>query len=103
VVELLADLHWAKLRSAGRALACGPSLVCRRARDPPHVLNDAGEAFASRPRYGLEPDHIVILQDELTCRATLKLKDGGGLAGNHGLRCIKAHLHSDPFRRVRIG
>jgi PTH1 family peptidyl-tRNA hydrolase len=28
---------------------------------------------------------------------------GGGLAGNNGLRSIKAHLHTDAFCRVRIG
>jgi PTH1 family peptidyl-tRNA hydrolase len=33
----------------------------------------------------------------------LKVKVGGGLAGNNGLRSIKAHLHDDGFVRVRIG
>ena len=28
---------------------------------------------------------------------------GGGLAGNNGLKSIKAHLHTDDFVRVRIG
>ena len=28
---------------------------------------------------------------------------GGGLAGNNGLRSIKAHLKTDEFVRVRIG
>jgi PTH1 family peptidyl-tRNA hydrolase len=31
------------------------------------------------------------------------VKDGGGLAGHHGLRSIQDHLHSDAFTRVRIG
>jgi PTH1 family peptidyl-tRNA hydrolase len=31
------------------------------------------------------------------------VKVGGGLAGNNGLRSIKAHLHTDDFVRVRIG
>ena len=33
----------------------------------------------------------------------LKVKVGGGLAGNNGLKSIKAHLHTDDFVRVRIG
>ena len=33
----------------------------------------------------------------------LKVKVGGGLAGNNGLKSIKAHLHSDDFVRVRLG
>jgi PTH1 family peptidyl-tRNA hydrolase len=35
--------------------------------------------------------------------ATLRVKEGGGLAGHNGLRSIKSHLHSDAFQRVRIG
>jgi PTH1 family peptidyl-tRNA hydrolase len=33
----------------------------------------------------------------------IKVKVGGGLAGNNGLRSLKSHLHSDDFVRVRIG
>ena len=33
----------------------------------------------------------------------LKVKLGGGLAGNNGLKSVKAHLHTDDFARVRIG
>ena len=55
-------------------------------------------------RYGVEPDQIVIVHDELDLPvAALKVKAGGGLAGHNGLRSIKSHLHSDEFLRVRIG
>src|SRR3546814_10937499 len=33
----------------------------------------------------------------------MKLKLGGGRAGNNGLKSIKAHLHTDDVARVRIG
>ena len=33
----------------------------------------------------------------------LKIKDGGGLAGNNGLRSIRDHLHTTDFIRIRIG
>jgi PTH1 family peptidyl-tRNA hydrolase len=49
-------------------------------------------------------EHITIVHDELDLEpGRLKVKVGGGLAGNNGLRSIKAHLHSDGFVRVRIG
>ena len=55
-------------------------------------------------RYGVDPDQLVVVQDELDLPVgVLKVKDGGGLAGHNGLRSIKAHLHSDAFLRVRIG
>lgn len=49
-------------------------------------------------------DRIVVVHDELDLPpGRLKVKIGGGLAGNNGLRSIKAHLHDDGFIRVRIG
>jgi PTH1 family peptidyl-tRNA hydrolase len=56
-------------------------------------------------RYGIDdPQRLVIVHDELDLPVgRLKVKIGGGLAGNNGLRSIKAHLHTDEFLRVRIG
>ena len=49
-------------------------------------------------------DRIIVVHDELDLPpGRLKVKVGGGLAGNNGLRSIKAHLHTDGFVRVRIG
>ena len=46
----------------------------------------------------------MIVHDELDLPVgKLKVKLGGGLAGNNGLRSVKAHLHGDGFARVRIG
>ena len=50
------------------------------------------------------PERIVVVHDELDLPVgRLKVKVGGGLAGNKGLQSIKAHLHTDGFVRVRIG
>ena len=72
---------------------------------PLTFMNDSGEAVRLLARrYGVEPEQIVIVQDELDLPvAALKLKSGGGLAGHNGLRSIKSHLHWDAFLRVRIG
>jgi PTH1 family peptidyl-tRNA hydrolase len=68
-------------------------------------MNDSGAAVAPLVRrYGVPPEQLVIVQDELDLPpAVLKLKAGGGLAGHNGLRSIKDHLHTDGFLRVRIG
>ena len=48
--------------------------------------------------------HLVVVHDELDLPpGRIKLKVGGGLAGNNGLKSVKAHLHTDEFVRVRIG
>jgi PTH1 family peptidyl-tRNA hydrolase len=107
-VELLAARHGANLRKGKeRARAdqvrIGPSLVALAV--PLTYMNDSGLAVtALARRYGVEPEQIVIVQDELDLPVgILKVKNGGGLAGHNGLRSIKAHLHSDAFLRVRIG
>ena len=81
----------------------GPSLVALAI--PLTYMNDAGLAVAPLVRrYGVEPEQLVIVQDELDLPVgVLKVKNGGGLAGHNGLRSIKAHVHSDAFLRVRIG
>ena len=107
-VELLATRHGAKLRKGKeRARAdqvrIGGVLVALAV--PLTYMNDSGLAVVGLARrYGVEPDQIVIVHDELDLPvAALKVKAGGGLAGHNGLRSIKAHLHSDEFLRVRIG
>jgi PTH1 family peptidyl-tRNA hydrolase len=69
-------------------------------------MNLSGEAVAPLVRrHGIEDPHrLVIVHDELDLPVgRMKVKLGGGLAGNNGLKSVKAHLHTDDFARVRIG
>jgi PTH1 family peptidyl-tRNA hydrolase len=108
VVELLARRHGASLRKGKeRAQVDEVRIEGKRVAlaIPLTYMNDSGDAVRLLAhRYGVEPEQIVIVQDELDLPvAALKLKAGGGLAGHNGLRSIKAHLHTDSFLRVRIG
>jgi len=108
VVQLLARRHGARLRKGKeRALVDEVRVGDRRLAlaVPLTFMNDSGQAVAVLARrYGVEPDHVVIVHDELDLpTAVLRVKAGGGLAGHNGLRSIKSHLHSDAFLRVRIG
>jgi PTH1 family peptidyl-tRNA hydrolase len=108
VVELLARRHGASLRKGKeRALVDEVRIEGKRVAlaIPLTYMNDSGDAVRLLAhRYGVTPEQIVIVQDELDLPvAVLKLKAGGGLAGHNGLRSIKAHLHSDAFLRMRIG
>jgi PTH1 family peptidyl-tRNA hydrolase len=109
VVELLARRHGARLKKHRKERALvddvrvdGKQLVLAI---PLTYMNDSGISVAPlAKRYDVEPEHIVVVHDELDLApATLKLKEGGGLAGHNGLRSIKQHLHSEAFLRVRIG
>ena len=51
-----------------------------------------------------DPARIIIVHDELDLPpGTVRVKAGGGLAGNNGLRSITQHLHTQDYLRVRIG
>jgi PTH1 family peptidyl-tRNA hydrolase len=108
VVELLSKRHGARLKKGKeRALADEVQIGGRRVAlaIPLTYMNDSGDALRLLARrYGVAPEQIVVVHDELDLPvATLRVKSGGGLAGHNGLRSIKSHLHSDAFQRVRIG
>jgi peptidyl-tRNA hydrolase, PTH1 family len=108
VVELLAQRHGARLRKSKERALVGEARVGDKRLAlavPTTYMNDSGQAVAPLARrFGVAPDHIVIVHDELDLEpAVLRVKVGGGLAGHNGLRSIKQHLHDDGFVRVRIG
>ena len=54
--------------------------------------------------YGIEPERVVIIHDELDIPFdTLKLKAGGGHGGHNGVRDVAKALGSGEFARVRVG
>lgn len=110
VVELLADRHGGRLRK-GKELALVDEVNVGGRRlalaFPQTYMNLSGDSVRLLVRrYGVEDDldRLVVVHDELDLPVgRLKLKFGGGLAGNNGLKSIKAHLKTDAFGRVRIG
>ena len=110
-VELLAERSGTKLR-AGKdsALTAEVLLGADRTRSvlafPLTYMNESGRSVSGLVRrYGIEhPEQIIVIHDELDLEpGVLRLKSGGGLAGNNGLRSIAQHLKTQDFLRVRIG
>ena len=109
MVGELARRHGSPLK-AGRdnALVAESRLGDRRVvlAFPLTYMNDSGQAVSALTRrYGItEPDQIVVVHDELDLPPTqVRVKVGGGLAGNNGLRSITQHLKTQDYARVRIG
>lgn len=108
VVELLAKRHGGRLRKRKeRALVDEVTIDGHRVAlaIPLTYVNDSGHAVGALVRrFGVDPEQLVVVHDELDLPvAELKLKSGGGLAGHNGLRSVVAHLHTQDFQRVRIG
>jgi PTH1 family peptidyl-tRNA hydrolase len=113
-IRRLADRHGAKLRSE-RLLHAEVATVTSNGKTlalavPRTYMNESGQAV--RPMWrrwvdegGDNPgSHLVVVHDELDLEpGVVRVKAGGGTAGNNGLRSIVAHLHRQDFLRVRIG
>lgn len=55
-------------------------------------------------KYKIDPDHLIIIHDELDIDAgTVRVKFGGGHGGHNGLRSICDKLQTRDWYRVRIG
>ena len=63
-----------------------------------------GPVSAVAKFYGIDPDHIIVVHDELDIPFdTIKLKIGGGEGGHNGLRDITKALGTKDYYRVRTG
>ncbi len=71
---------------------------------PMTYMNDSGQSVGPALRFFKLPlSALVVMHDEIDLAAAkLKVKTGGGDAGNNGARSITATLGPD-YRRVRIG
>jgi peptidyl-tRNA hydrolase, PTH1 family len=108
-VGVLASRYSATLR-AGRddSLVAECSIAGRQVAlaFPLTYMNDSGRAVqAVMRRFHLrDPQQLIVVHDELDLPpSVVRVKAGGGLAGNNGLRSITQHLHTQDFIRVRIG
>src|SRR5258708_36782635 len=72
---------------------------------PQTFYNLSGECVADLLGYfKLPPRHLIVVHDELDIEAgRLLIKQGGGDAGNRGIRSIADALGATDFIRVRIG
>ncbi|QIG46482.1 aminoacyl-tRNA hydrolase [Nordella sp. HKS 07] len=71
---------------------------------PLTYMNESGRAVGEAMRfYNLTPDDVVVLHDEIDLPpAKVRVKTGGGSAGNNGIRSIDAHI-GNGYHRVRLG
>lgn len=72
---------------------------------PNTFMNVSGGPVAGLAKfYGVPPEHVVIVHDELDIPFdTIKLKAGGGHGGHNGVRDVAKALDSNAFARVRVG
>jgi len=130
VVTELAERHHGLLKAERglRAQICTVRIGARTAllAIPQTFMNESGQAVAplvrragiDQPDQPESPVHpggagdpapglatrLIVVHDELDLpTARVKVKSGGGNAGNNGLKSIESHLHTNAYLRVRVG
>ena len=86
----------------GRLGIGGPRVVLSK---PMSYMNVSGGPVAGLANfYGIDPDHVIAVHDEIDIPFnTIKLKCGGGEGGHNGLRDMSKALATKDYLRVRVG
>ena len=86
----------------GRIGIGGPRVILAK---PLTYMNLSGGPVSALARfYGIEPENVVAVHDEIDIPFnSVKLKRGGGEGGHNGLRDISKALGTKDYLRVRIG
>jgi len=86
----------------GRLGIGGPRVVLAK---PMTYMNVSGGPVSALANfYGITPEHVVAVHDEIDIPFnTVKLKIGGGEGGHNGLRDISKALATKDYLRVRVG
>lgn len=72
---------------------------------PQTYMNESGKAVAALAhRFHVEPQHIIVLSDDVALAVgTVRVRTEGSSGGHNGLKSIIAHMSTQQFPRVRIG
>lgn len=109
VVGLLAERHGGRFRPGKeRAEVAEVRIGLHRVvlAFPQTFYNEAGQAVGALVRrHGIEDLHrLVVVHDEMDLPpGAIKVKVAGGMAGNKGLKSVKAVLGTEDFVRIRLG
>ena len=113
VVDQLAQKHglpaWKASVKGGEATS--GLITTERGREkcvllkPQEFMNLSGFAVSRAAQfYAVEPDHILVVHDEIDLDfGIVRLKNGGGHGGHNGLRSIMEQLGKSDFVRLRMG
>ncbi len=95
-------LRYRGLLSEGRTRPGGPRVAVLL---PQTYMNDSGQSVGpARGELRVALDHLIVVHDEIDLPfADIRVRLGGGLAGNNGLKSIRHGVGSADFWRVRVG
>lgn len=72
---------------------------------PQTFMNLSGESIrAAADFYKIDPEHIMIIYDDISLDpGQLRIRKKGSAGGHNGIKSIIAHLGSQEFPRIKVG
>lgn len=86
----------------GKAMIDGEKVILAK---PQTYMNLSGESIRSMADfYKVEPEHIIIICDDINlAEGQLRIRVKGSAGGHNGLKNIISHLGTEEFPRIRVG
>lgn len=86
----------------GRGIIGGEKVILLK---PQTFMNLSGESIREASDfYKVEPDHIIIVYDDISLDVgQLRIRTKGSAGGHNGIKNIIAHLGTQEFPRVKVG
>ena len=108
VIDVLAEEYHITVNSNHHKALCGKGWIAGESvllAKPLTYMNDSGNAVASiSAYYQIEPDHIVVIHDDMDLEfGRIKVKAGGSAGGHNGIKSIDRSLGTPKYARVRMG
>lgn len=72
---------------------------------PQTYMNNSGEALIEAVKfYQIKVEDILVIYDDLDLPVgKIRLREKGSAGGQNGVKSIIAHLHTQEFKRIRVG
>ncbi len=108
VLDVLADRLFASVEERkfkgyyGRGVIGGEKVILLK---PQTYMNLSGESVrAAADFYKVEPDHIIVVYDDISLDVgQLRIRTKGSAGGHNGIKNIIAHLGTQEFPRIKVG
>lgn len=108
VIDVLADMLFTTVEDKkfkgyyGKGTIGGEKVLLLK---PQTYMNLSGESVrAAADFYKVDPEHIIIVYDDISLDVgQLRIRKKGSAGGHNGIKNIIAHLGTQEFPRVRVG
>lgn len=72
---------------------------------PQTYMNNSGESLGEILRYyHLEPDHLIVIYDDMDLETgTIRIRKKGGPGTHNGMKSVVSHVGGTDFPRIRVG